>query len=194
VSDARKIYGILVFIAIAGFVASGVSGFLRSSFDFGIDAAESQIFDLQVKLRNLSAGNLADSLRGWSAEKQKEGVARLSPPPVSRVFGTDYLTASLSSASPSPSSNVPSSAFPDISLIGVSVKKDVMTATLSVAGNVQIWIFRKENGTWKTKDSPYPAEEVEFTGNHISFVLSSSGEKRKYSFAIAAVPGQYAAP
>jgi len=54
VSDARKIYGILVFIAIAGFVASGVSGFLRSSFDFGIDAAESQIFDLQVKLRNLS--------------------------------------------------------------------------------------------------------------------------------------------
>jgi len=157
VSDARKIYGILVFIAIAGFVASGVSGFLRSSFDFGIDAAESQIFDLQVKLRNLSAGNLADSLRGWSAEKQKEGVARLSPPPVSRVFGTDYLTASLSSASPLPSSNVSSSAFPDISLIGVSVKKDVMTATLSVAGNVQIWIFRKEYGTWKTKDSPYPA-------------------------------------
>lgn len=195
-SDIRRIYSLFVMLVVLGAIVSGVVGFLKSSFDFGIDMMESQVFDLQVKIRNLSSGKLTEGLQGWSVEKQKGIVEKLSPPVVLHAFGADYLLSFLSSSSgPSlASSSVTEQKFPDISLVGVSARKDMVSVTVNADGALQIWIFRKADGRWQTKDVPgYTVEDMEITKDRISFVLSRSGEKKEYSFAIAAVPEQYAA-
>jgi len=196
VSDIRRIYSLFVMLVVLGAIVSGVVGFLKSSFDFGIDTMESQVFDLQVKIRSLSSGKLTEGLQGWSVEKQKDIAEKLSPPVVLHAFGADYLLSFLSSSSGSSlgSSSVSEQKFPDISLVGVSARKDMVSVTVNVDGALQIWIFRKADGRWQTKDAlGYTVEEMEITKDRISFVLSRSGEKRKYSFAIAAVPEQYVA-
>lgn len=197
-SDLRKIYSLFVLLSFMVFLISGAVSFSRSSFDLGINRMESQIFDLQVKLKNLSTGNLLSALRGWDAERQREAVKKLVPPEASYVFGVDYLVSFLSS---SPLSQVSASGvsgvnFPDISLVGVSATKEAVSVTVGVGNNIQIWIFRKgSSGKWETKDAPpgFIVEDMEFTRDYISFVLSSPGGKKKYNFAISAVPEQYAA-
>jgi hypothetical protein len=197
-SDLRKIYSLFVLLSFMVFLISGAVSFTRSSFDLGINRMESQIFDLQVKLKNLSTGNLLSALRGWDAERQQESVKKLVPPEASYVFGVDYLVSLLSSSSiqPSASGASPGSNFPEISLIGVSATKNAVSVTVGMEGGVQIWIFRKgSNGKWETKDAPpgFIVEDMEFTRDYISFVLSLPGGKKKYNFAISAVPEQYAA-
>jgi len=195
-SDIRKVYRLLILFVALGAIASGVSGFFKSSFDFGIDQMDAQVFELQTKLRSLSSGKLSEGLRGWSAERQKEMADKLSPPAVLHAFGADYLLSFLASSS-SPSREVSPATeqkFPDISLVGVSARKDVVSVTVNVDGALQIWVFRKANGRWQTKDAlGYTAEDMEITKDRISFTLSQSGEKKKYSFAIAAVSEQYVA-
>ena len=193
--NLKKLLSIMFVLVILVSTASGISAYFTSSFDFGVEDAEKKVFDLQVKLRNLTTGNLTEKLLN-NPDLAKD-FEKLSPPSVSYAFGTDYLLTLLSSSS---SSSLPSSSasarFPDIAFLGMSVKKGTASLTLSLAGNVQIWVFRYENGRWTTKDTPfgYAVEDVKLTRDYVSFVLSLAGERKRYEFAVAAVPAQYASP
>ena len=193
--NLKKLLSIMFVLVILVSTASGVFAYFTSSFDFGVEDAEKNVFDLQVKLRNLTTGNLTEKLlKNPDLAKDFE---KLSPPSVSYAFGTDYLLTLLSSSSSSslPSSSV-SARFPEIAFLGMSVKKGTASLTLSVSNNVQIWVFRYENGKWVTKDVPfgYIVEDVNLTRDAVSFVLSLAGERKRYEFAVAAVPAQYASP
>ena len=193
--NLKKLLSIMFVLVILVSTASGISAYFTSSFDFGVEDAEKKVFDLQVKLRNLTTGNLTEKLlKNPDLAKDFE---KLSPPSVSYAFGTDYLVTLLSSSSSSslPSSSV-SARFPEIAFLGMSVKKGTASLTLSLAGNVQIWVFRYENGRWTTKDTPfgYAVEDVKLTRDSVSFVLSLAGERKRYEFDVAAVPAQYASP
>ena len=193
--NLKKLLSIMFVLVILVSTASGVFAYFTSSFDFGVEDAEKNVFDLQVKLRNLTTGNLTEKLlKNPDLAKDFE---KLSPPSVSYAFGTDYLVTLLSSSSSSslPSSSV-SARFPEIAFLGMSVKKGTASLTLSVSNNVQIWVFRYENGRWTTKDTPfgYAVEDVKLTRDYVSFVLSLAGERKRYEFAVAAVPAQYASP
>ena len=192
--NLKKLLSIMFVLVILVSTASGISAYFTSSFDFGVEDAEKKVFDLQVKLRNLTTGNLTEKLlKNPDLAKDFE---KLSPPSVSYAFGTDYLLSLLSSSSSSDSSSPDSSAsFPEIAFLGMSVKKGTASLTLSLAGNVQIWVFRYENGRWVTKDVPFGAvEDVKLTRDSVSFVLSLAGERKRYEFDVAAVPAQYASP
>ena len=193
--NLKKLLSIMFVLVILVSTASGISAYFTSSFDFGVEDAEKKVFDLQVKLRNLTTGNLTEKLLN-NPDLTKD-FEKLSPPSVSYAFGTDYLLTLLSSSS---SSSLPSSSasarFPEIAFLGMSVKKGTASLTLSVSNNVQIWVFRYENGRWTTKDTPfgYAVEDVKLTRDYVSFVLSLAGERKRYEFAVAAVPAQYASP
>lgn len=193
--NLKKLLSIMFVLVILVSTASGVFAYFTSSFDFGVEDAEKNVFDLQVKLRNLTTGNLTEKLlKNPDLAKDFE---KLSPPSVSYAFGTDYLLSLLSSSSSDSSSGLDSSVrFPEIAFLGMSVKKGTASLTLSLAGNVQIWVFRYENGKWVTKDVPfgYAVEDVKLTRDSVSFVLSLAGEKKRYEFDVAAVPAQYASP
>lgn len=193
--NLKKLLSIMFVLVILVSTASGISAYFTSSFDFGVEDAEKKVFDLQVKLRNLTTGNLTEKLLN-NPDLTKD-FEKLSPPSVSYAFGTDYLLTLLSSSSSSslPSSSV-SARFPEIAFLGMSVKKGTASLTLSVSNNVQIWVFRYENGRWTTKDTPfgYAVEDVKLTRDYVSFVLSLAGERKRYEFAVAAVPAQYASP
>lgn len=194
--NLKKLLSIMFVLVILVSTASGISAYFTSSFDFGVEDAEKKVFDLQVKLRNLTTGNLTEKLlKNPDLAKDFE---KLSPPSVSYAFGTDYLLTLLSSSSSSDSSSGPDSSvrFPEIAFLGMSVKKGTASLTLSLAGNVQIWVFRYENGRWVTKDVPfgYIVEDVNLTRDAVSFVLSLAGERKRYEFDVAAVPAQYASP
>jgi len=193
--NLKKLLSIMFVLVILVSTASGISAYFTSSFDFGVEDAEKKVFDLQVKLRNLTTGNLTEKLLNNPA--LAKDFEKLSPPSVSYAFGTDYLLSLLSSSSSSDSSSPDSSAsFPEIAFLGMSVKKGTASLTLSLAGNVQIWVFRYENGRWVTKDVPfgYAVEDVNLTRDSVSFVLSLAGERKRYEFDVAAVPAQYASP
>ena len=193
--NLKKLLSIMFVLVILVSTASGISAYFTSSFDFGVEDAEKKVFDLQVKLRNLTTGNLTEKLLNNPA--LTKDFEKLSPPSVSYAFGTDYLLSLLSSSSSSDSSSPDSSAsFPEIAFLGMSVKKGTASLTLSLAGNVQIWVFRYENGKWVTKDVPfgYIVEDVNLTRDAVSFVLSLAGERKRYEFDVAAVPAQYASP
>lgn len=193
--NLKKFLSIMFVLVILVSTASGISAYFTSSFDFGVEDAEKKVFDLQVKLRNLTTGNLTEKL--LKKPDLAKDFEKLSPPSVSYAFGTDYLLTLLSSSS---SSSLPSSSasarFPEIVFLGMSVKKGTASLTLSVSNNVQIWVFRYENGRWTTKDTPfgYAVEDVKLTRDYVSFVLSLAGERKRYEFAVAAVPAQYASP
>lgn len=193
--NLKKFLSIMFVLVILVSTASGISAYFTSSFDFGVEDAEKKVFDLQVKLRNLTTGNLTEKL--LKKPDLAKDFEKLSPPSVSYAFGTDYLVTLLSSSSSSslPSSSV-SARFPEIAFLGMSVKKGTASLTLSVSNNVQIWVFRYENGRWTTKDTPfgYAVEDVKLTRDSVSFVLSLAGERKRYEFAVAAVPAQYASP
>lgn len=193
--NLKKLLSIMFVLVILVSTASGISAYFTSSFDFGVEDAEKKVFDLQVKLRNLTTGNLTEKLLN-NPDLTKD-FEKLSPPSVSYAFGTDYLVTLLSSSSSSslPSSSI-SARFPEIAFLGMSVKKGTASLTLSVSNNVQIWVFRYENGRWTTKDTPfgYAVEDVKLTRDYVSFVLSLAGERKRYEFAVAAVPAQYASP
>lgn len=193
--NLKKLLSIMFVLVILVSTASGISAYFTSSFDFGVEDAEKKVFDLQVKLRNLTTGNLTEKL--LNNPDLTKGFEKLSPPSVSYAFGTDYLVTLLSSSSSSslPSSSV-SARFPEIAFLGMSVKKGTASLTLSVSNNVQIWVFRYENGRWTTKDTPfgYAVEDVKLMRDYVSFVLSLAGERKRYEFAVAAVPAQYASP
>lgn len=193
--NLKKLLSIMFVLVILVSTASGISAYFTSSFDFGVEDAEKKVFDLQVKLRNLTTGNLTEKL--LKKPDLAKDFEKLSPPSVSYAFGTDYLVTLLSSSSSSslPSSSV-SARFPEIAFLGMSVKKGMASLTLSVSNNVQIWVFRYENGRWTTKDTPfgYAVEDVKLTRDYVSFVLSLAGERKRYEFAVAAVPAQYASP
>jgi len=191
----KKLLSIMFVLVILVSTASGISAYFTSAFDFGVEDAEKKVFDLQVKLRNLTTGNLTEKLLN-NPDLTKD-FEKLSPPSVSYAFGTDYLLSLLSSSSSSDSSSGPDSSarFPEIAFLGMSVKKGTASLTLSLAGNVQIWVFRYENGRWVTKDVPFGAvEDVKLTRDSVSFVLSLAGERKRYEFDVAAVPAQYASP
>lgn len=193
--NMKKLLSIMFVLVILVSTASGVFAYFTSSFDFGVEDAEKKVFDLQVKLRNLTTGNLTEKLLN-NPDLTKD-FEKLSPPSVSYAFGTDYLLSLLSSSSSSDSSSGPDSSarFPEIAFLGMSVKKGTASLTLSLAGNVQIWVFRYENGRWVTKDVPFGAvEDVKLTRDSVSFVLSLAGERKRYEFDVAAVPAQYASP
>jgi len=76
----------------------------------------------------------------------------------------------------------------------MSVKKGIAALTLNVQGTVQMWMFKYENGNWKTQDAGYLVEDISITKDQVSFVLSVMGQKKKYVFPIAVVPAQYATP
>jgi len=192
--NLKKLLSIMFVLVILVSTASGVFAYFTSSFDFGVEDAEKKVFDLQVKLRNLTTGNLTEKL--LNNPDLTKNFEKLSPPSVSYAFGTDYLLTLLSSSS---SSSLPSSSasarFPEIAFLGMSVKKGTASLTLSVSNNVQIWVLRYENGKWVTKDAPFGAvEDVNLTRDAVSFVLSLAGERKRYEFAVAAVPAQYASP
>lgn len=194
--NLKKLLSIMFVLVILVSTASGVFAYFTSSFDFGVEDAEKKVFDLQVKLRNLTTGNLTEKLlKNPDLAKDFE---KLSPPSVSYAFGTDYLLTLLSSSSSSDSSSGSDSSvrFPEIAFLGMSVKKGTASLTLSLAGNVQIWVLRYENGRWVTKDVPfgYAVEDVKLTRDSVSFVLSLAGERKRYEFDVAAVPAQYASP
>lgn len=193
--NLKKFLSIMFVLVILVSTASGISAYFTSSFDFGVEDAEKKVFDLQVKLRNLTTGNLTEKLLN-NPDLTKD-FEKLSPPSVSYAFGTDYLVTLLSSSSSSslPSSSI-SARFPEIAFLGMSVKKGTASLTLSVSNNVQIWVFRYENGRWTTKDTPfgYAVEDVKLTRDYVSFVLSLAGERKRYEFDVAAVPAQYASP
>lgn len=193
--NLKKLLSIMFVLVILVSTASGVFAYFTSSFDFGVEDAEKKVFDLQVKLRNLTTGNLTEKLlKNPDLAKDFE---KLSPPSVSYAFGTDYLLSLLSSSSSSDSSSGPDSSarFPEIAFLGMSVKKGTASLTLSLAGNIQIWVLRYENGRWVTKDVPFGAvEDVKLTRDSVSFVLSLAGERKRYEFDVAAVPAQYASP
>ena len=193
--NLKKLLSIMFVLVILVSTASGVFAYFTSSFDFGVEDAEKKVFDLQVKLRNLTTGNLTEKLLN-NPDLTKD-FEKLSPPSVSYAFGTDYLLSLLSSSSSSDSSSGSDSSarFPEIAFLGMSVKKGTASLTLSLAGNVQIWVFRYENGRWVTKDVPFGAvEDVKLTRDSVSFVLSLAGERKRYEFDVAAVPAQYASP
>lgn len=194
--NLKKFLSIMFVLVILVSTASGVFAYFTSSFDFGVEDAEKKVFDLQVKLRNLTTGNLTEKLLN-NPDLTKD-FEKLSPPSVSYAFGTDYLLSLLSSSSSSDSSSGPDSSarFPEIAFLGMSVKKGTASLTLSLAGNVQIWVLRYENGRWTTKDTPfgYAVEDVKLTRDSVSFVLSLAGERKRYEFDVAAVPAQYASP
>lgn len=193
--NLKKLLSIMFVLVILVSTASGISAYFTSSFDFGVEDAEKKVFDLQVKLRNLTTGNLTEKLLN-NPDLTKD-FEKLSPPSVSYAFGTDYLLSLLSSSSSSDSSSGPdsSASFPEIAFLGMSVKKGTASLTLSLAGNIQIWVFRYENGRWVTKDVPFGAvEDVKLTRDSVSFVLSLAGERKRYEFDVAAVPAQYASP
>ena len=193
--NMKKLLSIMFVLVILVSTASGVFAYFTSSFDFGVEDAEKKVFDLQVKLRNLTTGNLTEKL--LKKPDLAKDFEKLSPPSVSYAFGTDYLLSLLSSSSSSDSSSGPDSSarFPEIAFLGMSVKKGTASLTLSLAGNVQIWVFRYENGRWVTKDVPFGAvEDVKLTRDSVSFVLSLAGERKRYEFDVAAVPAQYASP
>lgn len=191
--NMKKLLSIMFVLVILVSTASGVFAYFTSSFDFGVEDAEKKVFDLQVKLRSLTTGNLTEKLlKNPDLAKDFE---KLSPPSVSYAFGTDYLLSLLSSSSSDSSSLDSSARFPEIAFLGMSVKKGTASLTLSLAGNVQIWVFRYENGRWVTKDVPFGAvEDVKLTRDSVSFVLSLAGERKRYEFDVAAVPAQYASP
>lgn len=192
-----KVFTLLLAFLVISAIASGVSAYLGSFVNLGVSDMENKVFDLQVKLRNLTTGELLSSIRGWEEQKLKESFDKLSPPTISYAFGVDYLSTILSSSSGnvSFSRDVQEAKFPDISLVGMSVKKGVAALTLDVQGAVQMWVFKYENG-WKTKDVPfgYFVEDIAISKDQVSFSLSVAGQKKKYEFPIAAVPAQYAAP
>lgn len=191
----NRIFTMFLFLVFAGAAASGISAYFNSFVDLGISDMERKIFDLQVKLRSLTTGELISGIRGWEEKKLKESFDRLAPPAISYAFGVDYLSTFLSSSGNVSFSNVQDAKFPDISLVGLSVKKGVAALTVNIQGEVQMWIFKYEDG-WKTKDVPfgYFVEDLSLSRDRVSFSLSAAGQKRKYEFPIAAVPGQYAAP
>jgi len=191
--NLKKLLSIMFVLVILVSTASGISAYFTSSFDFGVEDAEKNVFDLQVKLRNLTTGNLTEKLlKNPDLAKDFE---KLSPPSVSYAFGTGYLLSLLSSSSSDSSSPDSSASFPEIAFLGMSVKKGTASLTLSLAGNVQIWVFRYENGRWVTKDMPFGAvEDVKLTRDSVSFVLSLAGERKRYEFDVATVPAQYASP
>lgn len=198
--DLKKIFILFFFLIVAAFCASAVWSFLKSPVDLGIEKIEPKVFDLQVKLRSLSAGTLLEDIRGWDPEKQEKEAEKVLPA-ISYVFGMEYLKALLSSSSSVSGSpefkNIESARFPDISPVGVSLSGNFAVLTLNFAGNVQIWLFKKEGGEWKTKDIPfgYFLEDVNISKEYVSFVLcAGTSEKRKYEFSFATVPEQYASP
>lgn len=195
-SKINKIFTLLLFLLIFAAVASSASVYLSSSVNLGISDMEKKVFDLQVKLRNLTTGNLLNSIRGWEEKKLQESFVKLSPPTISYAFGIDYLTAFLSSSGKVAFSqgDLQDAKFPNISLVGMSVKKGIAALTLNVQGSVQMWTFKYEDGKWKTQDAGYIVEDVSITKDQVSFTLSAVGQKRKYTFPIAAVPAQYATP
>ncbi len=192
----NKIFTLFLVLLVISTVVSGVSSFLSSSVNLGISDIEGKVFDLQVKLRNLTTGDLLNSIRGWEEQKLKESFDKLSPPTISYAFGIDYLSAALSSSmgNVSLSSQDGDVKFPDISLVGMSVKKGVAALTLNIQGAVQMWVFKYENGKWKAQDVGYLVEDMSISKDRVSFLLSVAGQKRKYEFPIAAVPAQYTAP
>lgn len=191
----NKIFTLFLVLLVISAAASGVSAYLSSSVNLGISDMESKVFDLQVKLRNLTTGNLLSSIRGWEEKKLQESFSKLSPPTISYAFGTDYLSAFLfSSGNVSFSQDMQNVKFPDISLVGMSVKKGVAALTLNVQGDVQMWVFKYKDGKWKAQDAGFSIEDVSISKDQVAFSLSVTGQKKKYAFPIAAVPAQYAAP
>lgn len=192
----NKIFTLLLLLIILAAAVSGISTYLGSSVNLGISDMEGKVFDLQVKLRNLTTGDLLDSIRGWEEKKLQESFAKLSPPTITYAFGIDYLNAFLASSGnvTFAQGDVQNVKFPDISLVGMSVKKGIAALTLNVQGTVQMWMFKYENGNWKTQDAGYLVEDISITKDQVSFVLSVMGQKKKYVFPIAVVPAQYATP
>ena len=194
----NKIFTLILVLMLVSAAISGASAYFGKSVNLGLSDMETKVFDLQVKLRSLTTGELIDNIRGWDSEKLQESFNKLSPPTVSYAFGVDYLAAFLASAS------LPGDAyfsgdsqgvnFPNISFVGMSVRKGVATLTLNVQGTVQMWVFKYENGKWKAQDVGYLVDDITISKDQVSFVLSIAGQKRKYEFPIAAVPAQYAAP
>ena len=114
--NMKKLLSIMFVLVILVSTASGISAYFTSSFDFGVEDAEKKVFDLQVKLRNLTTGNLTEKLLN-NPDLTKD-FEKLSPPSVSYAFGTDYLVTLLSSSSSSDSSSGPDSLFSRYRLSG----------------------------------------------------------------------------
>ena len=193
----NKVFTLILILMLVSAAISGASAYFGKSVNLGISDMETKVFDLQVKLRSLTTGELISNIRGWDGGKMQESFSRLSPPTVSYAFGMDYLAAFLASTSSSAGEvyfSGQDAKFPNISFVGMSVKKGVATLTLNVQGNVQMWVLRYENGKWKAQDVGYLVEDIEISKDQVSFLLSIAGQKRKYEFPIAAVPAQYAAP
>ncbi len=193
----NKVFTLILILMLVSAAISGASAYFGKSVSLGISDMETKVFDLQVKLRSLTTGELISNIRGWDGGKMQENFSRLSPPTVSYAFGIDYLMAFLISTSSSAGEVYFSGQdvkFPNITFVGMSVKKGVATLTLNVQGNVQMWVLKYENGKWKAQDVGYLVEDIEISKDQVSFLLSVAGQKRKYEFPIAAVPAQYAAP
>lgn len=192
----NKVFTLILILMLVSAATSGASAYFGKSVNLGISDMETKVFNLQVKLRSLTTGELISNIRGWDSGKMQENFSRLSPPTVSYAFGMDYLAAFLASTSSTGEVYLSSqdAKFPNISFIGMSVKKGVATLTLNVQGNVQMWVLKYENGKWKAQDVGYLVEDIEISKDQVSFLLSVAGQKRKYEFPIAAVPAQYTAP
>ena len=88
--ELKKIFILFFCLIVAAFCASAVWSFLKSPIDLGIEKIEPKVFDLQVKLRSLSAGTLLEDIRGWDPEKQEKEAEKVLPA-ISYVFGMEYL-------------------------------------------------------------------------------------------------------
>lgn len=192
-SKINKIFILLLLLLIVGVTASGVFAYFNSHVDLGISDMQKKVFDLQVKLRNLTTGELLSNIRGWEEKKLQESFNKLSPPTISYVFGVDYLSAFLSSAGNVSFSDVPGANFVNIAFVGMSVKDGIAALTLNVQGSIQIWTFKYDGGQWKAQNVGYSVEDILISKDQVSFSLISAGQKKKYEFPIAVVPAQYAA-
>ncbi len=202
----RKIFVVFVIAIFAVAVVSGGIVFVRnddSEFLSSISTLKNKVFDMQVKLRNVSTGKLMGMLYGASEEQQKNSVKKLGAVAgPSYVFGVDYFESLLASYKNSPNKPVVvtgTTSFPNISPVGISMSKDKAILTISVDNNIQIWLWKKVNGKWICNDIPagYAVEGVEISMNSVSFTLyplKDITQKRQYKFNFGDIPMQYVAP
>jgi len=97
----NKVFTLILILMLVSAAISGASAYFGKSVNLGISDMETKVFDLQVKLRSLTTGELISNIRGWDSGKMQENFSRLSPPTVSYAFGMDYLAAFLASTSSS---------------------------------------------------------------------------------------------
>ena len=202
----RKMFIVFVIAVFAVSITFGGVAFLHgndNSLVSSVSTLKTKVFDMQVKLRNVSTGRLMNVLYSASKEQQENSVKKLGAVAgPSYIFGIDYFESLLASYKRSPSRPVVSpgtTSFPDISPIGISMSKDKAILTVSVDGNTQIWLWKKANGKWVCNDIPagYAVEGVEISMNSVSFTLyplKDILQKRQYKFNFGDIPMQYVAP